>query len=88
MSCASENREDSPRDKLSLLLEREENQTCADCTEPHPTWASTNWGAFICTQCAGVHRSVLHTGREGVAKEWCVNTFPQLAPPPAPCSQY
>lgn len=45
-----------PRDRLLELLEREENTVCADCTEPYPTWASTNWGAFICTQCAGVHR--------------------------------
>lgn len=51
-----ENRPESPKECLSLLLEREENSACADCTEPYPTWASTNWGAFICTQCAGVHR--------------------------------
>ena len=49
-------RPDSPILKLSALQEREENTRCADCNEPDPTWASTNWGVFICTQCAGVHR--------------------------------
>lgn len=49
-------RPESPRDRLRELLEYEENATCADCSEPYPTWASTNWGVFICTQCAGVHR--------------------------------
>ena len=41
---------------LKELLEYPENSQCADCSEPSPTWASTNWGVFICVQCAGVHR--------------------------------
>lgn len=43
---------------LKELLEYPENSQCADCSEPNPTWASTNWGVFICVQCAGVHRSL------------------------------
>ena len=46
----------SPKMRLVELLDRVENRVCADCNEPDPTWASTNWGVFICTQCAGVHR--------------------------------
>lgn len=42
--------------RLKELLDCEENGHCADCTEANPTWASTNWGVFICVQCAGVHR--------------------------------
>ena len=45
-----------PRERLLQLLKREENAQCADCFEPNPLWASVNWGVFICTQCAGVHR--------------------------------
>ena len=46
----------SPRERLDELLKEEGNTLCADCMEPSPTWASTNHGTFICTQCAGVHR--------------------------------
>jgi hypothetical protein len=48
--------------KGSMTIEfvrlKEENQICADCTAKDPTWASVNIGCFICTQCAGVHRSL------------------------------
>ena len=47
-----------PRERLSHLLKEDGNTVCADCKEPDPTWASTNHGTFICTQCAGVHRRV------------------------------
>eukprot|EP00752_Nemacystus_decipiens_P009732 g8690.t2 len=46
------------RDRLRSLLEREENAICADCTAKLPTWASVNTGVFLCTQCAGCHRSL------------------------------
>ncbi|CAM9942334.1 unnamed protein product [Ectocarpus sp. 8 AP-2014] len=46
------------RDRLRSLLEREENIVCADCTAKLPTWASVNTGVFLCTQCAGCHRSL------------------------------
>ncbi len=44
--------------RLEELLQLPENSKCADCFESFPTWASTNWGVFICAQCAGVHRLV------------------------------
>lgn len=46
----------TPRERLAELLKESGNGVCADCQEPEPTWASTNHGTFICTQCAGVHR--------------------------------
>jgi len=56
--ASSSNHEISPRDRLKLLTDLEGNRTCADCAESDPTWASVNRGIFICTQCAGVHRSL------------------------------
>ncbi|OQS04468.1 ADP-ribosylation factor GTPase-activating protein [Thraustotheca clavata] len=43
---------------LQELLANEENLHCADCTAMHPKWATVTHGGFICTQCAGVHRSL------------------------------
>ncbi|XP_065919381.1 uncharacterized protein [Dysidea avara] len=56
--ASSYNHEMSPQERLKLLAQLEGNRTCADCLEPNPTWASVNRGIFICTQCAGVHRSL------------------------------
>jgi Putative GTPase activating protein for Arf/PH domain len=43
------------------------NQTCVDCDEPHPTWASINLGVFLCIQCSGIHRSLgVHLSQVGV----------------------
>jgi len=33
------------------------NSSCADCGTPHPQWASVTYGALICLQCSGRHRS-------------------------------
>ncbi|BBN06700.1 stromal membrane-associated protein [Marchantia polymorpha subsp. ruderalis] len=44
--------------KLKELLSHPDNQLCADCRAPHPKWASTNIGVFICIKCSGVHRSL------------------------------
>lgn len=30
---------------------------CADCGEPNPSWASINFGALVCLDCSGAHRS-------------------------------
>ena len=48
----------TPRSLLEEFLSAEGNNMCADCAEPHPGWASVNLGVLICTQCAGVHRSL------------------------------
>lgn len=48
----------TPEKRLDQLRVWECNKTCADCEEPNPSWASVNRGVFICTQCAGVHRSL------------------------------
>mmetsp|Transcript_22529 Transcript_22529/g.29243 ORF Transcript_22529/g.29243 Transcript_22529/m.29243 type:complete len:579 (+) Transcript_22529:578-2314(+) len=47
-----------PRDRLEILLTRQGNQICADCTSNETSWASSNLGVFLCVQCAGVHRSL------------------------------
>ena len=48
----------TPRALLDEFLSTDGNQVCADCAEPNPGWASVNLGVIICTQCAGVHRSL------------------------------
>ncbi|ORX58321.1 ArfGap-domain-containing protein [Hesseltinella vesiculosa] len=40
------------------LLQREDNQVCADCNRKDPRWASWNLGIFICIRCSGIHRSL------------------------------
>ncbi|OJA19367.1 hypothetical protein AZE42_00425 [Rhizopogon vesiculosus] len=36
--------------------DRLNNNTCADCANPNPQWASVSFAIFLCLQCAGVHR--------------------------------
>ncbi|ETV94155.1 hypothetical protein H310_12155 [Aphanomyces invadans] len=43
---------------LGALLALDDNEHCADCQALHPKWATITYGGFICTQCAGVHRSL------------------------------
>ena len=40
-----------------LQLE-EENQSCFDCMQHGPQWASVPFGIFLCMSCAGVHRQL------------------------------
>lgn len=35
-----------------------DNQSCFDCSQPGPQWASVNNGIFICMNCAAHHRSM------------------------------
>ncbi|KAI5148610.1 ADP-ribosylation factor GTPase-activating protein 1 [Enteropsectra breve] len=43
---------------LHSLMQREENRKCADCGEDNPKWVSLFYGAFVCLDCAGIHRSL------------------------------
>ena len=43
---------------VKRLLDLSEYQLCADCQKPHPTWASTTFGVFICINCSGIHRNL------------------------------
>ena len=43
---------------LNKLLEIPENQTCFDCGQKNPNWASVNNGIFVCINCSGVHRGL------------------------------
>ncbi|CEG35496.1 adp-ribosylation factor gtpase-activating [Plasmopara halstedii] len=46
------------KSRLFAVLRRPENEQCADCGAATPKWATVTFGGFICTQCAGVHRSL------------------------------
>ena len=43
---------------MKKYLSRPENQLCADCKRPSPTWASLNIGVFVCIKCSGCHREI------------------------------
>ena len=43
---------------MKKYLSRPENQYCADCKRPSPTWASLNIGVFVCIKCSGCHREI------------------------------
>jgi hypothetical protein len=42
---------------LFYSLTRARSQFCAECNAPHPQWASSTLGIFICYSCSGIHRS-------------------------------
>ncbi|KAI2797926.1 hypothetical protein BLOT_014778 [Blomia tropicalis] len=55
---------ESNRRRLFELLKVEGNQSCADCHEEGPEWASYTIGVFLCTQCASIHRKIgIHISR-------------------------
>jgi len=43
---------------LKLLQGLEGNQRCVDCGEHGPQWAAVSYGALLCLQCSGKHRSL------------------------------
>lgn len=49
---------DHNRRRLLELLKVPGNNECADCGRKDPEWASCNLGVFLCTECAGIHRSL------------------------------
>ena len=59
------------------VLQREENNTCADCKVRGATWVSLDFGIFICINCSGVHRSFgMHITRVRSSKldNWAMDT--------------
>ncbi|KAF4518315.1 hypothetical protein B566_EDAN009103 [Ephemera danica] len=43
---------------LAELLKRPGNSECAECGSKNTEWSSYNIGIFVCTRCAGIHRSL------------------------------
>ncbi|XP_063074805.1 arf-GAP with coiled-coil, ANK repeat and PH domain-containing protein 2-like [Engraulis encrasicolus] len=43
---------------LQRVLAIPGNDTCADCGQPEPRWASINLGITLCIECSGIHRSL------------------------------
>ena len=43
---------------LALLQSIDGNQQCMDCGERNPSWAAVRYGALLCLQCSGHHRSL------------------------------
>jgi hypothetical protein len=42
----------------AMLLALEGNSRCLDCGASNPEWAAVSYGAMVCLQCAGTHRSL------------------------------
>ncbi|XP_008553293.1 arf-GAP with coiled-coil, ANK repeat and PH domain-containing protein 2 [Microplitis demolitor] len=48
-----------PRTRVwEQLLKIPGNDTCCDCGNPDPKWASINLGITLCIECSGIHRSL------------------------------
>jgi Putative GTPase activating protein for Arf len=43
---------------LRLVRQLPGNSRCMDCHEHNPQWAAVRYGALLCLQCSGVHRSL------------------------------
>ena len=43
---------------LALLQSIEGNHRCVDCGEQNPQWAAYRYGALLCLNCSGHHRSL------------------------------
>ena len=47
-----------PRACLAILKNMDGNQRCVDCGDRDPQWAAVSYGALLCLQCSGHHRSL------------------------------
>ena len=47
-----------PKACLILLKSVEGNAQCVDCGDNDPQWATVSYGALLCLQCSGQHRSL------------------------------
>eukprot|EP00300_Choanocystis_sp_HF-7_P028884 c34970_g1_i1.p1 GENE.c34970_g1_i1~~c34970_g1_i1.p1 ORF type:complete len:445 (+),score=57.74 c34970_g1_i1:54-1337(+) len=43
---------------IHTLMTAASNKVCADCSATAPKWGVVTHGCFVCTECAGVHRSL------------------------------
>lgn len=47
-----------PQACLGMLLEMDGNARCVDCENMNPEWAAVSYGALVCINCSGKHRSL------------------------------
>lgn len=60
---------------LTLLKSMNGNIRCVDCGDRNPQWAAVSYGALLCLQCSGHHRSLgVHVScvRSVTMDEWSV----------------
>jgi len=50
--------EEDSAQQLARLRDLPGNDCCADCKCPTAEWASINFGAMLCIECAGLHRAL------------------------------
>lgn len=55
-----------------LLRSLAGNDRCVDCGARHPEWATVSYGALICLECSGRHRSL------GVQVRAAMRTLPNI----------
>jgi Putative GTPase activating protein for Arf len=61
---------------LEMLTSIKGNHRCVDCGEQNPQWAACRYGALLCLQCSGQHRSYgvqISSVRSISMDEWSVN---------------
>lgn len=66
---------------LSLLKSMSGNFRCVDCGDRNPQWAAVSYGALLCLQCSGHHRSMgVHVScvRSVTMDEWTPKHVLQL----------